>query len=130
MYKRQLSGSRARLLLAVEGDGEASGDSALLRPATGALVIDAHVEGPLCRARPLPPLVVALSHATDGRTVRLSPRRDWSDGAARFRVEGASLAQVVAHPGVWRVLLRAGDAILAQGLVEVAAARRTDSLAA
>jgi hypothetical protein len=74
-----------RVVLGVEGDGDARGDLAVLRPGATGLVIDVHTDPALATVVDAPPLVVALSHAGAGRTVRLSPRRDAVGGAARFR---------------------------------------------
>ncbi|MBL9087758.1 MAG: hypothetical protein JNM10_11520 [Planctomycetia bacterium] len=108
-----------RVVLAVEGDGQARGDLAVLRPGATGLVIDVHTDPALATVVDAPPLVVALSHAGAGRTVRLSPRRDAVGGAARFKVVGDALAEVLAHPGAWRVLVRADAALLAEATVQV-----------
>ena len=118
-----VSHALGRVVMAVEGDGEARGDVAVLRPAASALVIDVHTDPALATVVDAPPLVVALSHAGDGRTVRLSPRRDAVGGAARFKVVGDALAEVLAHPGAWRVLVRADAALLAEAAVRVEPAR-------
>ncbi len=112
-----------RVVMSVEGDGEARGDVAVLRPGASALVIDVHTDPALAAVVDAPPLVVALSHAGDGRTVRLSPRRDAVGGAARFKVVGDALTEVLAHPGAWRVLVRADAALLAEAAVRVEPAR-------
>lgn len=112
-----------RLVLTVEGDGEARADTAVLSPATAGLVVDVHTDAALGALADAPPLVVTLSHAEAGRTVRLAPRADAAGGAARFRVTGDALAAVLAVPGRWRVLARADGALLAVGTVVVEAAR-------
>jgi len=121
--ERVVSHALGRVVMSVEGDGEARGDVAVLRPAAAALVIDVHTDPALAAVVDPPPLVVALSHAGDGRTVRLSPRRDAVGGAARFKVVGDALAEVLAHPGSWRVLVRADAALLAEAAVRVEPAR-------
>ena len=124
--ERTLSHARGRVVLAVEGAdascGEGHGDHAVLRPGAQALVVDAHVGAALGDLRDAPPLVVALSHAEAGRTVRLSARREYAGGAARFRVVGDALKEIARIPGRWRVLVRADGALLAEGEVRVATA--------
>jgi hypothetical protein len=115
-----LANARGRIVLSVEGDGEARADTATLRPpGTKALVIDVHGDSTLASLRKPPPLVVALTNSQAGRTVRLAPKKDAAGGAARFRLTGDALREVLARPGKWRVLVRAGGALLAEGSVRV-----------
>ena len=122
-----LSAARGRIAMSVEGDpslegaatGAAAGSHAVLRPGAQGLLMDVLLSAPLGDAANRPPLVVVLSHAGSSRTVRLSPIRDWAGAAARARVQGASLATLLAAPGRWRVHVRADDAVLADGEVSV-----------
>ena len=122
--ERIIDRARGRVVLKVEGAnascGEAHGDHAVLRPGAHALVVDAHVGAALGDLKGGPPLVVALSHAEAGRTVRLSARSEYTGGAARFRVVGDALREIARVPGRWRVLVRADGTLLAEGEVQVA----------
>ena len=123
-----IAGALARVVLAVEGEGTSRGDRAQLTAATTALVVDVHADPVLDAVPDRPPLVVTLSHGEAGRTVRLAPRRDVGGGAARFRVAGDALREVLAHAGRWRLLVRMDGALL--GTAEVVVAPRATARAA
>src|SRR5204863_97501 len=54
---------------------------------------------------------------------RLAPGDGALAAAARARVQGPSLAALLSAPGRWRVLVRADDAVVADGEVSVEPAR-------
>ena len=120
---RTLASVRGSLVLGVEGPGGAHGAAATLEPGAAALVVDVHLARGLESVVGAPPLVVTLSHAEADRTVRLAPRTGPLGPATRFRVTGDALREVARRPGRWRVFVRAGDVAVAEGRVDVAAAR-------
>lgn len=120
---RVLSAVRGELVLRVEGPGAGHGATAVLEPGAAALVVDVHLAHGLEHVDGAPPLVVTLSHAEADRTVRLAPRTGPLGPATRFRVTGDALREVARRPGRWRVFVRAGDVAVAEGRVDVAAAR-------
>jgi hypothetical protein len=119
--------ARGRVVPACEGEGAATG---VAGPETAGIVLDVHLGAALGDLRGKPPVVVVLSHSGASRAVRLSPVSDYSGSALRVRLSDSARGEVLAHPGRWRLLARAGGETVAEGVLEVRGRRAGPALAA
>jgi hypothetical protein len=115
-----IAAARGTVVATAQGSGQRPG---ALRPGAASLVLDVHLGTALGDLRPPPPITVALSHAGVGRSVRLTPVREYAGTAVRVRVSGSSLDEVLRFPGRWRVLVRSEGLAVAEGEVLVEGAR-------
>jgi hypothetical protein len=120
--RRWIDGLRARVIAAADGQPAAAGSDLVMTPETTGLALDVFLYGPgPFPGRHGPTLSVVLSHGRDSRTVRLTPVKDARQDAIRVRLSETSLAEVLAHPGRWRVaVLLDGRHVAEAGLLVTA----------
>lgn len=103
-----LQRTEVRVHGSADGRPGAPGEDLVVLPGARSVVLDVFVAAP-----PVPPrggrhgptLSLALSHGRDSRTLRLTPVKDLRQDAVRTRLSASTLAEVLARPGRWRVLV-------------------------
>jgi hypothetical protein len=120
---------RARLVVNADGSPARAGGDPVVTPDTRGLALDIFLDGAgEVPARQGPTLAVVLSHGRESRIVRLTPVKDVRQDALRVRLSDATLAEVLAHPGRWRVTVALDGRHVGEAAVLVesalAAARR------
>jgi len=116
-----LSQVRLRVLATADGQPAPAGGDLALSPTARDVRLDVFLDGAAAPSRRCgPTLSVALSHAREGRTLRLRPVKDLRQDAVRLQLSPESLAGLRRHPGRWKASVSLDGRPMAETNLQVA----------